>query len=113
MDEAVSGEHAELRVRRAPRRKRGGPLAHALERENAMTAHNRAAIDDARDDWRKLAARHRHHRLIQHGEALLHASQGKQRAALQVAGECDEIALGKALADDACAWGFSGSDRSA
>jgi hypothetical protein len=67
-----------------------------------MTAHDGAAIDDTCHDRRKLAARHRHHRLIQHGEALFHSPQGQQRSALQVAGEGCEIAIGKALADDAC-----------
>src|SRR5678815_2678868 len=99
MHETVTREHAELRMRRAPTRKGNGPLAHAIEREDAMTAHDGAAIDDACHDRRKLVARHRHHRLIQQGETLFYTPQGEQRAALQVAGEGYEITLGKALAD--------------
>src|SRR6185369_10846189 len=102
MHETMPREHAELRMRFAPTRKCNGPLAHAFEREDAMTARNGAAIDDARHNRRKLAARHCHHRLIQHGEALLYASQREQRAALQVASEGDEIALDKSLTDCAC-----------
>src|SRR6185436_8431843 len=99
MDETLAREHAELRMRRAPLSEGDGPLAHAIEREDTMTADNGAAIDDAGYDRRKLAAGRRHHRLIEPGETLVYAPLSDEHAALQVASERNEIALGKPLAD--------------
>ena len=76
VDEAVSGEHAELRMSLAPAAQRRGPLAHAVERIDAVAARDRAAVDDAGDDRRQLARGGGHHRLVQQGESALELTLG-------------------------------------
>ena len=76
VDEAVSREHAELRMSVAPAAQRRSPLADAIERIDPVAARDRAAIDDAGHDRRQLARGGGHHRLVQQREPALEPTLG-------------------------------------
>src|SRR5262245_57938620 len=99
MHETVAGKHAELWVRCAPARQCGSPFPHPFEREYAMTARNRGAVDDASDHWRQFTARGRHHGFVQELQAAPDLPGGQQSASLQVTPESNQVGLREALAD--------------
>ena len=54
----------------APAREGGGPLVRATEVEDPPAGLDGGAVDDPHHHRRHLAGGHRHHRLVEHGDAV-------------------------------------------
>jgi len=82
MDEAVCCEHAELRMSVTPVAECRSPLADAVECVDAVTARDRAAINDAGYDRRQLARRGGDHCLVQQCKSAIEPTLDQQSTPL-------------------------------
>jgi hypothetical protein len=97
IDDAAPAERRELRLPIAPDRERPCPLARAIERVDAVTASDRAAIHDPGYDRRQLPADHREHDFIEQSETLRVLSTPYEDQRLELTRPGDEIGIGKSL----------------
>ena len=95
----ASGEGHELRLRLTPPAERSRPFARAIERVALLAGRDDAAVDQTGDERRELAARHRHHRLVEERQAFREPTVPDQRASLEAPAERAEVAVPVAVAD--------------
>src|SRR5688572_16050047 len=93
MDEARAREWHQLRLSVAPCTEPCGPFARAVERVTPLAGRDRFAVDQTGDDRLDAVARHGHHRLVEHRQALRQPALPDQGAARVGASEGTEIAV--------------------
>ena len=93
MDEACARERHQLRLSVAPGTESCGPFARAVERVTPLAGRDRLAVDQTGDDGQDGVARHGHHRLVEHREALRQPALPDQCAARVSASEGTEVVV--------------------
>src|SRR5262249_20061357 len=91
VDPTRAAERNELRLPVAPAGERRRPLPRAIEGVDELTARQHAAVDQAGDGRREIAAGGGDHRFVEKGEARIDAPRSQERAALLGAREGDQV----------------------
>ena len=87
------------RLTLAPGGERGGPLARALDRVDALAAGDHSAIDEAGEDRRQPVRGHGQHALVEQRHAAIDLPQTDERPSLDGAAKRREISVSHPIAD--------------
>ena len=96
---AATAERHHFGLLLAPAREGVGPFAGAAQLERLLAEADHAAVDDAGEHRRELAAGGGEHGLVEERETLRDPPQPDQNAALLVYGEAEQVLVVEALAD--------------